>query len=279
MASGCCSGPNKGSATSCSSFASCHTSRRSAAPSVSRAALFRANCPDADEVVVIGDAYDACDLQLPLLSIPYVLQLRDQVAAPRTPYLRATGDVRSSLDHLIPSQPSVDDRPLRVGVCWAGQPKHLNDRNRSLTLEILRPLLDVAGVEWYAVQKGESAEMQIAPFNANSALRGQPTITPLGPALSSFVDTSHAVARFDVVLTVDTSVAHLAGAMGVPVWVLVPFVPDWRWQISRGDSPWYPSARLFRQPSGGDWPSVVTHVATALRDVVAASMRTSSQAA
>ena len=226
--------------------------------------LFRANCPDADQIVAIDESFDQVDLQLPLMSIPYVLQLKSNIHAERVPYLGPTGDIRERLNHVLPVERSDKSGPLRVGIAWAGQPKHVNDRNRSLTLETLRPLLSVPGVEWYSLQKGETAEAQIEPFNLASRELNWPSVTALGPAVTNFNDTAHAVRRLDVVISVDTSVAHLAGAMNVPVWMLIPFVPDWRWQTKRTDSPWYSSARLFRQPTAGDWSSVMTQVAGAL---------------
>lgn len=232
--------------------------------------LFRANCPDADEIVALGEPYEPVDLQLPLMSIPHVLQLRADVDGRRVPYVHATGDARERLNDLLPAREDATRTALRVGVCWAGQPKHLNDRNRSLTLETLRPLFDLPGIEWYSLQKGDAPEAQIAPFNSASLVSGQPSLTPLGDALVNFTDTSHAVSRLDVVLSVDTSVAHLAGAMGVPAWLLIPFVPDWRWQVERTDSPWYPSVQLFRQPRASDWASVVERVGAALQARVAA---------
>lgn len=227
--------------------------------------LFRANFPDADEVVVIGEPFAQVDLQLPLLSVPFVLKLGAQLDADRVPYVRTTGEMHAALREMLPryshsGESGEQSRSLRVGLCWAGQPKHLNDRNRSLTLETLRPLLAVPGIEWFSLQKGDSAEAQLEPFNACSLKSGQRKITVLSEALASFVDTAHAVAHMDVVISVDTSVAHLAGAMDVPSWTLIPFVPDWRWQVNRSDTPWYPRARLFRQSAAGEWAQVVGSV-------------------
>ena len=226
--------------------------------------LFRANCPDADEIVVIGESFAQVDLQLPLMSIPYVLQLKSNIDSDRVPYLRPAGDIRERLDHALPLEQPNSCTPLRVGIAWAGQPKHVNDRNRSLTLDALRPLLSVPDVEWYSLQKGDAPEAQLEPFNLASHDLKQPSVTALGPVFSNFNDTAHAVERLDLVISVDTSVAHLAGAMNVPVWLLIPFVPDWRWQVKRTDSPWYPSAQLFRQSTAGDWAGVMKNMVAAL---------------
>lgn len=226
--------------------------------------LLRASCPQADEIVALGEPFAPVDLQLPIMSVPHVLKLSASLDVHTVPYIHARGDVRTRLSDVLPSLPMSGGRKLRVGLAWAGQPKHTNDRNRSLKLEALRPLLSIPGIEWFSLQKGDGAEAQLEPFNDLSATESQPTVTPLGPLFSNFEDTAHAVARLDVVITVDTSVAHLAGAMGVPVWLLIPFVPDWRWQINRADSPWYPSARLFRQQKAGDWSTVIHSVALGL---------------
>lgn len=230
--------------------------------------LFKANFPDADEIIEVGASFAPVDLQLPLMSIPHVLGLVDRLDAECVPYLRANGSASEQLSGALPALAANEKRTLRVGIAWAGQPKHLNDRNRSLTLETLRPLLAVRGIEWYSLQKGDAAEAQLAPFNAQSLSQSLPQVTPLGPLFSDFNDTAHAVSRLDVVITVDTSVAHLAGAMGAPVWLMIPFVPDWRWQVNRKDSPWYPSAKLFRQAHAGEWNTVIAQMANELSVMV-----------
>src|SRR5262249_52983996 len=149
---------------------------------------------------------------------------------------------------------------LNVGLVWAGNPQHKNDRNRSIVFEGLAPLLDVAGVRWFSLQVGErSADLARAPAGR---------IASLADRLVDFAASAAASDALDLVITVDTAAAHLAGALGKPVWVLLPFVPDWRWMIERDDSPWYPTARLFRQPARGDWESVVAAVRGALDEAV-----------
>ncbi|MGV3709518.1 MAG: tetratricopeptide repeat protein [Gemmatimonas sp.] len=240
--------------------------------------LFRANCPGADEVVALGEPFAPVDLQLPIMGLPHVLGLGATLDVERVPYMHASGAISPALDVRLPAHSASNTRKLRVGIAWAGQPKHQNDHNRSLKLEALRPLLNLRGIEWYSVQKGDGAEAQLEPFNAQSAAQAQPIVTPLGPLFSNFADTAHAVSRLDVVITVDTSVAHLAGSMNVPVWMLIPFVPDWRWQVNRPDSPWYPSATLFRQQKAGDWAAVIARVAQAL-DVARAKVTGSAMEA
>lgn len=228
-------------------------------------AMFEALVPAADEIVVIDTPYAACDLQAPLMSLPYILGRGNALDAERVPYLQTTGDVSSSMAAVLPS----DDPAFRVGIVWAGQPKHQNDHNRSIDLGVIASLFDIDGIDWFSVQKGEAAEARLAELNTVRIAGGARAVAELGPHFSSFIDTAHAMSRLDLVITVDTAVAHLAGAMGIPCWVLLPFVPDWRWQLQRTDTPWYPTVRLFRQPLRGDWSSVVTAVDAELRACVA----------
>jgi hypothetical protein len=142
----------------------------------------------------------------------------------------------------------------RVGLVWAGRPTHKNDRRRSTTLDALAPLFDAPGTAFVVLQKGP-AQRQVGRY------RGPAPLIHLSTEIETFADTMAAIEALDLVLTVDTSVAHLAGAMGRPVWVMLPWSAEWRWLEQRQDSPWYPSMRLFRQPTGGDWSSVAISVA------------------
>jgi len=151
---------------------------------------------------------------------------------------------------------------FKVGLVWAGNPKHKNDANRSVGFEQFQPLLDMEGIDFYSLQVGERSRDIGAP--GLSGLDGK--ISDLGKDLGDFADTAAAIGQLDLVITVDTSVAHLAGALAKPVWTLLPWVPDWRWLLDRDDSPWYPTMRLFRQPAAGDWDAVIGEVRAALRD-------------
>jgi tetratricopeptide (TPR) repeat protein/ADP-heptose:LPS heptosyltransferase len=143
---------------------------------------------------------------------------------------------------------------LKVGLVWAGNPTHKNNRNRSLGLASFAQLLDVAGVAFFSLQKGESAAELTADGFADR-------VVDLAPALHDFADSAAAISCLDLVIVVDTAVAHLAGALGKPVWTLIPFAPDWRWLRNGNDSPWYPTMRLYRQPTIGDWKSVLRRIA------------------
>jgi hypothetical protein len=138
---------------------------------------------------------------------------------------------------------------MRVGIVWAGNVHHGNDRNRSMPLERLVPLLSMPGIDFVSVQRGVTPE-QKEVLDAHGVLQ-------LGDAFADFADTAAVVAQLDLLISVDTSVAHLAGAMGKAVALLIAFSPDWRWMLDRPDTRWYPSMRLFRQSAPSDWDGVV----------------------
>jgi hypothetical protein len=146
-------------------------------------------------------------------------------------------------------------------VAWAGAAHHANDRRRSAPLASLAPLFSLPGIDWYSLQKGD-AEAQIDSVPATQAM------TSLDER-NDFPRTAALVDALDAVVTVDTSIAHLAGALGKPVFVLLPFAPDWRWGIAGERTPWYPTARLFRQPAIGDWQGAVALLREALMAVPA----------
>lgn len=156
--------------------------------------------------------------------------------------------------------------PLRVGLCWAGNPQHLNDLNRSIRLANLDPILS-QNCLFISVQK----ELQVRDLQT---LSGYPLVLNAGPSLNSLRDTAAVIRNMDLVLTVDTSVAHLCGALGIETWVLLPEPPDWRWMLKRNDCPWYPSVRLFRQTQRGQWASVIQEVAHQLAERIQTSKAT-----
>ncbi len=147
----------------------------------------------------------------------------------------------------------------RVGIAWAGRPTHNNDRNRTVTLETFGPIAAVPGVTLVSLQKGP-ATAQLAQW------RGATPIASPDATLETFEDTAALIASLDLVVAVDTSINHLAGAMGQPAWVMVPFAPDWRWLEGRADTPWYPSLRLYRQETPRNWDEVVRRIALDLGD-------------
>jgi len=147
-----------------------------------------------------------------------------------------------------------------VGLAWAGRPTHSNDRNRSAPLARLRALFDCANVSYVSLQKGDRAAEIGSYF-------GVAPLFNLGASIGDFGDTAAIIEALDLVITVDTSVAHLAAAMAKPTWIMLPYAPDWRWLLERNDSPWYPSVRLFRQSRGDGWEGVAAKVAAALGGV------------
>jgi hypothetical protein len=147
------------------------------------------------------------------------------------------------------------DRP-RIGLVWSGRPDHKNDHNRSIALSRLEPLLSVAGVAFISLQR-EYREADLPTLETLPILR-------IDETLKDFADTAAVIHELDLVITVDTAVAHLAGALAKPLWLLLSHIQDWRWMRGRTDSPWYPTARLFRQPRIGDWGSVVAQVSREL---------------
>ena len=151
---------------------------------------------------------------------------------------------------------------MTVGLAWAGSAAHTNDRNRSMPLAALAPLFDISGTTWQSLQHGVAAA-SIAASPAGSRM------APL-PEAATLADTAALIDELDLVISVDTSIAHLAGALARPCWVLLPFAPDWRWLLERDDSPWYPTLRLFRQRALRDWSGVVSRVADELDQLVRA---------
>jgi tetratricopeptide (TPR) repeat protein len=203
-------------------------------------------------VVARGEAPPPFDLHCPLGSLPLARKTELPTVPAAIPYLSAEEAHLQKWSARIGTLP----RP-RIAVAWAGNPAHDNDRNRSMALSTLAPLLAMPA-SFISIQRelrGDEA----------AQLAAQPSLTHIGGELSSFDDTAAVLALCDLLVTVDTAPAHLAGAMGRPVWVLVPFAPDWRWTLDGEATPWYPSARLFRQSSLGDWKAVIARVAAAAR--------------
>ena len=192
-----------------------------------------------------GDQLPAYDVHCPLGSLPLALKTEPTNIPAAIPYLRADEP------HLIKWRERLASLPgKRVALAWAGNVSHANDRNRSIDLKLLEPLLALEGISFLSLQR------ELRGDNAEDLAR-QANVTPLGGELADMADTAALIALADLTISVDTSVVHVAGALGRPVWVMLAFAPDWRWTLNAESSPWYPQARLFRQPTLGDWPSVV----------------------
>ncbi|MBI3545964.1 MAG: tetratricopeptide repeat protein [Gammaproteobacteria bacterium] len=211
-----------------------------------------ADCAGVDAIFNSGDYIPAYDYEIPLLSLPGVLGTELDSIPAQVPYLQ----IRPEAGITAVSEIARHTGVLRVGLVWAGGGLHPNNYRRSCKLAALHELLAVPGVRFFSLQKGTAAdELAALPDNG---------IVDLGPSLNDFADTAAASMALDLVISVDTAVAHVAGALARPVWMLLPFAPDWRWMLNREDSPWYPSMRLFRQSTPGDWSSVSARVATRL---------------
>jgi tetratricopeptide (TPR) repeat protein len=199
------------------------------------------------------EALPAFDLHIPLLSLPLALGTRLDTIPAEVPYVAADpARCAAWRERLGPGS-----RP-RVGLAWAGNPKHENDAARSIPLTRFQRLL-TPEFEFIALQRDLRAVDGLL-------LQQLPALRGFAGQQTDFAETAALVAQLDLVICVDTAIAHLAGAMGKPVWLLLPFAPDWRWMLERDDSPWYPSMRLFRQRREGDWDEVLERVAAALPD-------------
>jgi tetratricopeptide (TPR) repeat protein len=210
-------------------------------------------------VLAEGEALPAFDLHCPLPGLPHRFGTQVETIPAEVPYLTAPQDRVDAWRERVAKQAADADTTMRVGIVWAGAPGHRHDRRRSVTLGMFEPVAGIPGVRLYSLQKGERAAADLAARPQGME------IEDWGSQFTDFADTAAAVTNLDLVVCVDTSVAHLAGALARPVWVLLPFAPDWRWMLGRNDSPLYPTMRLFRQPAPGDWPAVFEEVVKALR--------------
>jgi Flp pilus assembly protein TadD len=210
-----------------------------------------ATVPGVAQVVREDEPLPRYDAHLPLLSLPRLLGTGGAIPA-TVPYVTVPDVKRAAARAALARSPA----PRKVGLVWAGNPAQANDRNRSIALSELVPLFAVPDIAWFSLQHGERAA-QIANT------RGADALVPLPPE-ATLLDTAALVAELDLVISVCTSIAHLAGALAKPTWVLLAFAADWRWRLEREDSAWYPTMRLFRQTSPRAWPPVVARVAAEL---------------
>ncbi len=212
-----------------------------------------ATAPGVAAVVAPGTAVPEAAYYAPLMSLPHLLGTTLDTIPARMPYLAVPSTTTA---------PAIDGPGLRVGLVWRGNPQHENDRRRSVPLEILAPLLEVSRVSFFSLQLGDGAgEREVPAWSAR--------VADLAPLLTDFAQTAAVVRALDLVITVDTAVAHLAGALAKPVWILIAQGNDWRWLHERTDSPWYPTARLFRQQRGRRWNPAVRVMKGALAELAA----------
>ena len=203
-----------------------------------------------DILVTKGEDIPDSDVHVPLLSLPYIFNTNLDTIPARIPYLypNLKADSVCNLD---------GNHRLKVGIFWAGRPTHVNDHNRSIDLKWFECLLDIRNCEFFSLQVGVRRD-DVKQYRYHHIIKD------LGKQFTNFHHTASAILQLDLVISVDTAVAHLAGALGKEVWTLLPFVPDWRWMLDRSDSPWYPSMTLFRQKETGDWSTVFQQIKLAL---------------
>ncbi len=203
-------------------------------------------------VIASGTPLPAFDLHCPLLSLPLAFATLPETIPAATPYIIAPAERVAYWRYRLPPEGP------RAGFVWSGSPGHKNDGNRSIALERLAPLFEDPPIRCFSLQSElRSADAEV--------LRELPNLIHLGGDLRDFADTAAVISLLDIVISVDTAVAHLAGALGKPVVILLPHAADFRWMRDRDDTPWYPTARLFRQPAFGDWDSVIARVRGELR--------------
>ncbi|KWE54668.1 tetratricopeptide repeat protein [Burkholderia sp. MSMB2157WGS] len=209
-----------------------------------------ASLPGAVDVIARGDPLPAFDCQAPLLSLPHAFRTDATTIPYAGAYLHADPQRTRQWEALLGER-----RRPRIGIAWAGNPQHRNDHNRSIDFARLAPLFDL-DVDWISLQKPVRER--------DAALLAAAPVRRVDDELGDFADTAALIGALDLVIAVDSAVAHLAGALGHAVWVLLPDPAEWRWMRTRGDSPWYPSARLFRQAAPGDWTGAIDAVHAAI---------------
>jgi hypothetical protein len=210
-------------------------------------ALF-VHCGCADVVIAHGEPIPPFDFFSSLPSLPGILGVDLANIPGHMPYLKAP---------IAGQLPPAPGGQLKVGVVWAGNPSHHNNAARSMRLEQWEPILRLPEIACYSLQAAVPPQDEIH-------FRSRSQLLDLSGRLENFLATATVVMELDLIITVDTAVAHLAGALAKPVWTLLPFAPDWRWLMAREDTPWYPTMRLFRQKQRGQWPPVIACVAEEL---------------
>jgi hypothetical protein len=211
--------------------------------------------PEVTEVYAKGEQLPDFDTYCPIMSLPLVFATTMETLPRATPYIRVRPELVAQLGEQLSGVPYP-----RVGVCWKGNPAFKNDKERSPGLEPFRRLLSVEGAHFVTLVPQSRPEF-MAAAGAFAFDLGRELV----PTAEGFEETAALIMNLDLVITSDTAVCHLAGALGKPVWLVLTYVADWRWLTERDDSPWYPTARLFRQTIKGDWAGVLERIADLLR--------------
>ncbi len=207
-------------------------------------------CPGLDGLVAEGAPPPPFDLQASIMSLPWIFRTELATIPDTVPYVRVPKEVphREGLRDLL----ATAGERTRIGLVWGGNPAHARDSERSIPAPALAPLAALPGVAWFSFQVDT---VEVPPL---------PNLVSLDLCLGNFSDTAFALSEMDLLITVDTSVAHLAGALGIPTLLLITHQPDYRWLLDREDSPWYPTLRLYRQPRFGDWATVIQQIVSDL---------------
>lgn len=216
---------------------------------------FLTGTPFVHSLSVRGEPLPETDFQCPLMSLPHAFKSVEQTIPRDVPYIGFDQGLAATIGAEL-AQHQAQHQALKVGVCWKGNPAHTNDRRRSPGLDAFGPLFQVPGPRFFSLVPGAAAELRTAAGPACADWRRELQATPEGIG-----ETAALIMNLDLVVTCDTFVCHLAGALGKPVWLMLPYVPDWRWMLGRDDTPWYPHTRLFRQETRGDWQSVFSRMA------------------
>ncbi len=217
------------------------------------------SCPGIDTLIGDDQSPPEFDVFAPLLNVPGILGDNLETLPGDVPYLSADPKLVAHWKQYLEPYGGC-----KIGIAWQGNPKHQADRMRSVPLEAFFPLSKLKGIQWFSLQKGAGQEQL-------DTVAGRLDVVPLGHRLDegvgAFMDTAALLQNLDLLITSDTAIAHVAGALGVPTWVALAYVPDWRWLLERDDSPWYPTLRLFRQREVGDWADVFRRITEALLDM------------
>lgn len=207
-------------------------------------------------ILVRGEPLPEFDYHCSLISLPLALGT-ELDSIPNAPYLTVPQEISAEAKKVLDEHTNGQPK-LRIGLCWRGNPTHRWDKVRSLTPAQLEPLARVPEVQWFCLQK-DATEQELASFPGEFALTKLPA-----SQLEGFLPTAAVIQNLDLVVSIDTVTAHLTGALGKSLWLLLPIYYDWRWHIRHQDSPWYPSARLFRQPQPGAWQPAIEDLVNAL---------------
>ncbi len=231
-------------------------------------------CPYIDSVTTLSEIPTSFDVHIPLMTIPLVLKSNEQTIPKTIPYIFPDEHLVELWKHRLPQ-----DGTLKIGICWQGNSKYGTPMLRatvaakSLRAHRLTPLSDIEGISLYNLQK-ENGEEQVKSLPKNFNLKTFDV--DFDTINGRFMDTAAIIKNLDLVITVDTSIAHLAGAIGTPAWIMLPEPADWRWLLNRNNTPWYSNTRLFRQPHSGDWNSVVAAIVEELKKLTGAKASTTA---